>query len=122
MIYLIDDDDIQNLINSKMVELVNPELAVNVFIGGESALEALRSDDEELPGLIFLDINMPRMTGWDFMDEFEPLGLNIPVYIVTSSINKQDQEKSTTYASVKGFITKPVTKDVVADILNKTFS
>lgn len=122
MIYLIDDDDIQNLINQRMVELVMPELPIKVFIGGESAMDDIRSEDESLPGVIFLDINMPRMSGWDFMDLLEPMNLKIPVYIVTSSINKQDQEKSRTYASVKGFISKPVTKETIAEILNETFS
>lgn len=116
MVYLIDDDDIQNLINSKIIELVDADVESNVFEGGESALNSLRNNDEELPNVIFLDINMPRMSGWDFMEEYVKLDLNIPVYIVTSSINKQDKEKSETYSDVKGFISKPLTKERVVEI------
>lgn len=121
MVYLIDDDDIQNLINSKIIELVNKEIETITFEGGESALLSLKNNDLDLPKLILLDINMPRMNGWEFIEKYENLGLDVPVYIVTSSINKQDQEKSASYSAIKGFISKPLTKDSIAEILNKIF-
>lgn len=122
MIYLIDDDDIQNLINTKIIELVDDEIQTMAFEGGERALDYLKNNELDLPKLILLDINMPRMNGWEFVEKYEALGLDIPVYIVTSSINKQDQEKSASYKTIKGFISKPLTRDSVSEIFGRIFS
>ena len=117
MIFLVDDDEIQNLINSKVISIVNPGLTVRPFNGGEKALDALGVEDR-LPKLIFLDINMPKMNGWDFLDEYSKT-YSVPVYMLSSSINSKDREKSETYPVVKGFISKPLVVERLAEILNE---
>jgi CheY-like chemotaxis protein len=88
------------------------------FYDGEEALSYFREKQattEMLPGLILLDINMPYMDGWQFLDEF----IKIPfkgdyrrtIFIVTSSSTSEDLTKASQYSEVSGYHVKPITKD-----------
>jgi len=116
MIFLIDDDEIQNIINRKIIGLVDQEVEVITFLDAQSALDELRKK-ESIPKVIFLDINMPRMNGWDFLEIYEREGVGLPVMILTSSINNHDKEKSKNFPSVRGFLSKPLSADGLKDIL-----
>jgi CheY-like chemotaxis protein len=74
-----------------------------------------RFKPENLPDLIFLDLNMPGFSGWDFLEEFERLQSSfrkaINIYIVSSSIDPNDKLNASQYHFVKGFLTKPVKKE-----------
>ncbi|MCB9261722.1 MAG: response regulator [Flavobacteriales bacterium] len=118
MIYLVDDDEIQNLINTRVVGLVSQSVAVRTFSGGEAALKALDTETS-FPQLIFLDINMPKMNGWGFLDEFTKRDYPISIYMLSSSINSKDIEKSQTYKAVNGFISKPLVAEKLAEILKQ---
>jgi CheY-like chemotaxis protein len=67
------------------------------------------------PTILFLDIIMPTLNGWDFLDEFknfsDSIQHQITIFIVSSSVRKQDKEKVAKYKFVSGFISKPITKD-----------
>jgi DNA-binding NtrC family response regulator len=116
MIVLIDDDEIQNLINSKVISLVNPEIEVKAFTSGEEALSSLRNSEIN-PKLVFLDINMPKMNGWDFLEAYANEKEQAIVYMLTSSINLRDIEKSEKYEIVRSFVSKPLIIDRLRDIL-----
>lgn len=119
MIYLIDDDDIQNLINTRVISLANDQLHVQSFTSAEQALNNLESlNGAGYPKLIFLDINMPKMNGWDFLEEYEKHQYPVNIYMLSSSINSKDIDKSTTYKSVKGFISKPLVVEKLVQILS----
>ena len=110
---LIDDDKITNILTKKILLKFNPEIKVEVFsdpIKSIEYLEKLKSDNWEYP-VIFLDINMPQMTGWQFLEQIANLNMNPTVYILTSSIDKNDITKARTYKNVKAFLTKPLTQD-----------
>ncbi|MBP7283955.1 MAG: response regulator [Leptospiraceae bacterium] len=112
-IMLIDDDKITNILTKKILLKFNPEIKVEVFsdpIKSIEYLEKLKSDNWEYP-VIFLDINMPQMTGWQFLEQIANLNMNPTVYILTSSIDKNDITKARTYKNVKAFLTKPLTQD-----------
>ncbi len=116
MIFLIDDDDIQNLINTKVISLVAADREVKAYTSAELALNMLSGQDAH-PELIFLDINMPKMNGWDFLDAYKEIGSPVKVYMLSSSINNKDIEKSKTYDIVQGFISKPLIVERLTDIL-----
>jgi CheY-like chemotaxis protein len=116
-VFCIDDDDINHYISQKYINslLVNPK--IKTFINCEDAIfELLNIDNfDELPDYIFLDINMPVMNGWDFLDVFDrlridPLG-KIEIYIVSSSVFAEDIDKSRSYPTVKEFISKPLSQE-----------
>lgn len=116
-VILIDDDEMFNFINVKTMEKVTFAQKVKTFDNANSALEELRelslSNPDEFPDIIFLDINMPVMNGWEFLDECakfsESLLENCKVFMLTSSIDQNDMEKSKDYKIVNDFISKPLT-------------
>ena len=117
MIYLIDDDEIQNLINTRVISIVADNIPVQAFTSAESALQKFEDNSEALPEMIFLDINMPKMNGWDFLDAYIKLENKVRVYMLSSSINSKDIQKSETYDVVNGFICKPLVVERLSEIL-----
>lgn len=122
-VMLIDDNEIDNLINQKMIEAA--VVADNIFThtSAKSAIEFLRNverldvAEKVLPDVIFLDIDMPLMDGFQFLDEFEKLGNTVRkkcnIFMLTSSINPQDNARSKKYSSVRQYLNKPLTLDVI---------
>jgi CheY-like chemotaxis protein len=123
-ICLIDDDEIYLFLMKKSFNAMGVDNEVLSFLNGADALEELiklKSNNEDLPSIIFLDINMPIMDGWEFLTEFRKINatvLNeISVYIVSSSIASEDIEKSKTFPEIVDYLTKPVEIDTLASIL-----
>ena len=120
-IILIDDDPIANMISTRIMER-NFSCKVIAFTNPVEALEQLtawseqRSDD--FPTVIFLDINMPHMDGWEFLEEYQKFPTTVlekcPVIMLTSSIDYDDISKSKGYKCVQDFISKPLTNDKLA--------
>ncbi|MFN0203780.1 MAG: response regulator [Bacteroidia bacterium] len=111
--YIVDDDEILVMLMQMLLKR-NPHYQESLtFQHGQDALDALSdaiTNRTELPQVIFLDLNMPLMDGWQFLEEFKLLAIprEIPVYVVTSSIDPSDIETAKKYPSVKGYIEKPV--------------
>ncbi|MTI40958.1 response regulator [Fulvivirga lutimaris] len=121
-VMLIDDNEIDNLINQKMIEAADIAEHIYTHTGAKSAIEFLKNvsklpdiSKEVLPDVIFLDIDMPLMDGFQFLDEFEKLSEQTRnkcrVVMLTSSINPQDVNKSKKYSYVKEYINKPLSQD-----------
>ncbi len=94
------------------------------FLNGADALEELiklKYNNEDLPSIILLDINMPIMDGWEFLTEFrklrEGISKEIQIYIVSSSIATEDIEKSKTFPEIVSYLTKPVELETLASII-----
>jgi len=125
-VMLIDDNEIDNLINQKMIE--SAEIAQHIYThtGAKSAIEFLRNlekldlADQVLPDIIFLDIDMPLMDGFQFLDEFEKLSLatkkKCRIVMLTSSINPQDFNRSKKYINVKLYLNKPLTYESIVGL------
>lgn len=126
-VMLIDDNDIDNFINEKIIK--GYFFAENVYVhsSSKSALEFLKNLEilkdappELIPGFIFLDINMPIMDGFHFLDEFEKFPKDfrslIKIVMLTSSINQSDVERAKQFKHVFKFLHKPLTEVNLIDL------
>lgn len=123
LVMLIDDNETDNFISKRIIELTNFANQVEVTSSGQQALEYLNahaSTEEKLPNLIFLDINMPVMDGFMFLYEFENLPSTVRnksrVVILSSSDNKRDIDKIINNKSVIQYITKPLNQSALQSI------
>ena len=115
-VYIVEDDSVSGFLIKHELDNHSTFKENTTFENGKIAFDELtmNSDSERLlPDLILLDINMPIMNGWEFLDAFSGLKYSkkIPIVILTSSINPADVEKSKTYNVVKGFISKPLNSE-----------
>jgi CheY-like chemotaxis protein len=121
MTYIIDDDAIFVFVLKKLLEKNGNFGNMIDFKNGNDAIDILFSKESELPCVILLDLNMPIIDGWQFLDQLEDSELKdqLNVYIMSSSIDRTDIEKSKTYSIVKDFISKPVNADKLNKILEE---
>jgi CheY-like chemotaxis protein len=114
---LIDDDKIYQFTAKKMLEATGMAKDIRSFYDGE-AIAFFSGENsknpENLPDVIFLDINMPIMNGWEFLEEYEKIRNHFPksmaLYVVSSSVDDADIRRSRQYNSVTDYIVKPITR------------
>ncbi len=111
--YIIDDDKIFVFVLKKILAKNENFNQVFDFRNGEDVLNMLMNKDNQLPDIILLDINMPVIDGWQFLEELEQLPNKdqLNVFIMSSSIDTNDIEKSKSFSTVKDFISKPINND-----------
>lgn len=119
-VFIIDDDSIHQRIAQIMIEKHRLFDEYKSYTEAEQALNYLRanlSDGGALPDVILLDLNMPVVDGWDFLEVFETfaqdLQKQIRIFIVTSSVDEKDKLRAQEYSTVKGFISKPLSPDII---------
>lgn len=131
-ILLIDDDAVTNMIHKKAIEKAYCTNQIQVVSSAEEALlylgrEGIYADQEQypFPDLIFLDINMPGLSGWDFLEEFKNLSDEIRraliIVMLSTSVNPDDVNKAKTIKEVSGFKNKPLTTDILGEIIAEFF-
>lgn len=123
-IYLIDDDKLFIFLTKKTIQSTTFAVNVKEFGDGQEAidyLEDIGGNPELLPDMIFLDLSMPVMDGWDFINEFTKLAAgfkNKPkLYIFSSSISPHDIERAKQYDVVADFLIKPLSKEKIIELL-----
>lgn len=119
---LVDDDPIFNWVSTKLIEKVYPDLTVKSCADGREALEFLREYyTGEILYQILLDINMPRLNGWEFIEALMEIQTiksdNISIYIVSSSTDESDIKRADDLILVKGYFTKPLSIKDIKSIL-----
>ncbi len=120
---LIDDDRIFIFAAKRILKATNFCNNFTIYNNGAEALTGLRDiikSGNNIPDLILLDLNMPIMDGWQFLDEFVKIenSKKITLYIVSSSIDPADTQKAKEYEQITDFILKPITKDALTEIVN----
>lgn len=126
IIALVDDDKIFQLTASKTIKATSITDKILQFENGDQALRYLReniTDAASLPDYIFLDINMPYLDGWMFLDDYDTIRPNLPktisIYMVSSSIDPKDINRAMKNSNVKDYVTKPVTREKFIELLAK---
>lgn len=113
LVYVVENDRISSVITELIVKKNLFGGEVRCYANGQRAFEELvlaSQASAPLPDLILLDLDMPLMDGWEFLDAVAGLALPQPlrVFVLTSSIYPEDQEKALAYIEVQGFFTKPL--------------
>lgn len=123
---IIDDDPIFVFGAKRIMKLANFCESFLIFHNGQEAINYLKPVIEtgktEIPDVILLDLNMPIMDGWQFLDEFIkiPSQKKITIYIVSSSIDPADIDKAKRYEAVENYIIKPISADKLKSILTES--
>ncbi len=118
-IMLIDDEQVDQMLYGRIVERSKHAERIVTFLEPEKALDHLTSDAHPLPDLILLDINMPRMDGFEFLELLvEKLGNNaLPaIYVLSTSFDPDDRARAEACDLVQGFVQKPLTAGKLSDI------
>ena len=122
-IMLIDDNDDDNFYHERIIRKSNAAETVITERSADAALNRLKNQPDTIPDLIFLDINMPGMNGWEFLQEYSKLDKHLQsrlvIVLLTTSENPDDKRKAENINI--DFKTKPLTKEMLADITNTYF-
>lgn len=123
-VLLIDDDKVTNFYNKKIVNKLDTFNEVTAVTNGQKALEYITDSQKGLckkPDLIFLDINMPAMNGWEFIEEYKKLDTtytaSIKIVMLTTSNNPDDYKRSLINDNVDDYINKPLSTDLLSDLI-----
>lgn len=126
--YIVVDDDVtNNLICEFNIKRFDDKVDIELYTQPEEALESIKEYDKTLKyshTILFLDLNMPTMTGWEFLEAFEKICENIrahfSIYILTSSIEDYSKEAAR-FPYVQGFYSKPLNMNYLQEISNSVF-
>lgn len=128
-VLLIDDDEATNFYHKIVLEEECTSVHVQSVTSAKEGIDYLLRKgiyaDCPQPGAIFLDLNMPGMTGWDFLDKYDELSSEIHnravVTILTTSVNPDDKERAATIPAVKEFVNKPLTPETFWKVVQENF-
>lgn len=131
-VLLVDDDEATNFLNSMFIKRADIAERIEVVLNGSEALDYLKSEgkykdngNNPLPDLIFLDINMPVMDGWDFIQAYKMLDSdkksNTNIIMLTTSINPDDKNKAESTKEISAFEHKHLNEEKLNEIMKKYF-
>jgi two-component system, chemotaxis family, chemotaxis protein CheY len=125
-IAVVDDDQIYQFIINRTISNLYPESKILNFSNGADFFNFLKRDTttaEQLPDLVLMDLNTPFMTAWDFLKSYEDIAASLEkqpaIYLVTSSIDPQDEAGANENPRVSGFFSKPLKPEDLMEILDK---
>ena len=119
-ILIIDDDEVVLFLHELFLKDCYDAQSIRTFKNAEAALQYIKFEqkDPSPAYIVILDINMPCLSGWEFMDELKnhPIYKNMYVFMVTSSLDGKDKEMAKNYSCVIGFCEKPLSENICAEI------
>jgi len=126
---LVDDDEINNMLHDIVIKSIMGEGAnVETFTEPEKGLEFIQKNYAESSGhtILFLDIDMPKINGWEFLCRYEKFSdevkMQVSIYVLSISLDHRDSNKAGDNKNVKGFISKPLTSEVIVSIAENEFN
>ena len=124
-VIILDDDPISNFLTKKVIEKSNVATDVIVFQEPTELLTGLAENKVAYPDIIFVDLNMPKVNGWQFIDLFNEIDTNetekVNLIILSSSSNCDDIERAGNISRVKDYIIKPLTIDVMESLCQSIY-
>ncbi len=126
-VMLIDDDYATNYLHQLFLEESGRVENIMVAKSADEALTTLKEglENNQIPEVIFLDINLPAKNGWEFIDEYSEIvgeaSKNSKVIMLSTSENPRDMEKSKEYNLIKEYRIKPLSVDIINEVVNKYF-
>ena len=124
-IMLVDDDSLDNRFHQIIIEEMGITDLIHIAQDGIEAINYLKRADSVKPDLIFLDINMPKMNGWEFLEAYKVLDegqkSKIVIMMLTTSLNPWDRTKAEKISAITGFQVKPLSEEMLREILQKYF-
>ena len=124
-ILLVDDDPDDNFYHQIIINEMNIVNHIDIVINGIEAIAYLKKENQIPPEIIFLDLNMPKMNGWEFLEQYKHLNIaqkaKVLIVILTTSANPDHIKRAKEIQEVTGFETKPLTKELMLEILQQHF-
>lgn len=125
-ILLVDDDEDDNYYHKIIINKMEMVNKIAVAENGIEALAYIKDEANIPPDIIFLDLNMPKMNGWEFLEQYQHLTIKkkakVLIVILTTSLNPDDKKRAEEIKDVTGFETKPLSKEILSELLDKHFS
>jgi CheY-like chemotaxis protein len=123
-LFLIDDDEIINHVHSMVIKRIDPTVKLTLFKSGVQFVEAINQESNfEFPDIIFLDIRMPELSGFDVLDvlleNHQGSLKNTAIFVLSSTLDDRDLNKAVSYPIVTKFMSKPLTFEMVSELLSK---
>ncbi|CAM3658765.1 response regulator [Pontibacter korlensis] len=128
-VYIIDDDEVSVFLTEAMLMTENFAHNYETFLNPQDALQHLlqalgQGKEDKTPDIIFLDLNMPFMSGWDFLNALAPYEAQLQeccsLYLLSSSMDVQEVQRARKYPLLSGFLQKPLEEATIRDLLKQT--
>ncbi|WP_338815678.1 response regulator (plasmid) [Bernardetia sp. Wsw4-3y2] len=120
---VIDDDPIYTYLTDRVMKMVDFSNYIEFFKDGEAALNSLKPrlrSGRNIPDVIFLDLAMPVIDGWQFLEEFIiPTKKKVIIYVVTSSIDPKDMQRAEGYNIIDKYVVKPITPELLTGLFDE---
>jgi CheY-like chemotaxis protein len=119
----IDDDSIINYVTENVIKHDYPDAEIHTFLNHENGLKFLQDahENDEKKCVVFLDLNMPLITGWEVLDMIQSFGeamhQRMKIYILSSSATPHDRKKAESHSLVSGYIEKPLQKESLGTLM-----
>lgn len=118
-ILIIDDDETSNFVTSTVIQRMEPGIEIQTALNGVEAMEFFKKNPDNIPPVTLLDINMPLMNGFEFLDWYNQSEFRGKTKIVmyTSSVREDDRKQAVRYNDVIAYIEKPLSEKSFSEIL-----